>query len=243
VSESHREKLYPLCDRIRALALEMINQCELPVTEQGMTHPKILALALLSRALSNLKGVALMTKKRLVLEARILARCCYENMFTAGGLHAEGAEFAKRMIEDNEAGRKGRIRFTVETNSIFESLSPEMKKAAQQTHDAFTGAPKLGSLMPKQVSGLSAFKETYLIYSQFSGDAAHPTLTALARHWGPVDGKISYFDVEPEPKDNELDETLHLACSALMGIMVVVNEMHGYTEAGTCPTVKCASIC
>jgi hypothetical protein len=62
------------------------------------------------------------------------------------------------------------------------------------------GAPTLGFLMPKQVSGLSAFKETYLIYSQFSGDAAHPTLTALARHWGPVDGKISYFVVEQNPR-------------------------------------------
>jgi hypothetical protein len=30
-------------------------------------------------------------------------------MFTVGGLYAEGEEFAKKMIEDNDAGRKGSV--------------------------------------------------------------------------------------------------------------------------------------
>jgi hypothetical protein len=158
VSENHREKLYPLCDRMRNVAFEMMSQCELPVTDQGMTHPKILALALLSRTLANLKGVIELVNKNLAVEARVIARCCFENM--------------------------------------------------------------------------SAFKETYLVYSQLSGDAAHPTLMALARHWGPAGGTTAYFEADPEVEGSELDETLHLACVALMGVMVVVNEMHGYPEAG-----------
>jgi hypothetical protein len=214
------------------LALEIMDKCELTVTEHGMTDPKILVLALLSRTLSNLKGVAVLTQQRLPVEARVLARCCYENMFMVGGLHAEGVGFAKRMIDDDKAGRKGRIRFTFETERILESLSSEMQEAVKNRQETFSAAPKMTFLKPKDASGLSAFKETYLVYSQFSGDAAHPTLTALARHWGPADSKTAYFDVSPEPKEQELDETLHLACIALMGIMVVVNEMHGYTEAG-----------
>jgi hypothetical protein len=231
MTENHKEKLYPLCERMHLVALEMMDQCELPVTTQGMTHPKILALALLSRTLANLKGVVVLTKQRLAVEARVLARCCYENMFTIGGLHAEGDEFAKKMIEDNEAGRKGRLRFTLETPAIFKSLSAQMQNAVKKAHDTLAAAPKTGFLMPKHVSG-SAFKETYLVYSQFSGDAAHPTIMALARHWGPANSKTAYFDVEPEAKDSELDETLHLACIAVIGVMVVVNEMHGSTKAG-----------
>jgi len=218
---------------MRHVAVEMLNQCDLPVTTQGMTHPNILAVALLSRTLANLKGVIALTKQGLAVEARVLARCCYENMFTVGGLYAEGEEFAKKMIEDNDAGRKGRVRFTVETPRIFNSLSAEMQDAVKEKHDTFAAGPKTGFLMPKQVAGLSEFKETYLVYSQFSGDAAHPTLMALALHWGPAGSTTSYFDVEPKARNSELDETLHLACIALMGIMVVVNEMHGYTEAGT----------
>ena len=38
--------------------------------------------------------------------------------------------------------------------------------------------------------------------------------------------------MRPEPKEDELDETFHLTCIALIGMMVTVNEMVGYTEAG-----------
>jgi len=232
VSGTHREQLYALCEGIGRLSTEIMEQCELVVTPLGMTEPRILVLALLSRSLNNLKGVVALTKTRLVVEARVLARCCYENMYMVGGLHAEGAAFAKRMVDDNEAGRKGRIRFTFENEQIFGTLSAEMQESVKERHELFKAMPKFDFLQPKQASGVSAFKETYIVYSQFSGDAAHPTLMALSRHWGPADDKTAYFDVAPEPREDELDETLHLACMAVMGIMVVVNEMHRYTEAG-----------
>jgi ABC-type Fe3+/spermidine/putrescine transport system ATPase subunit len=82
-----------------------------------MTDPKILVLALLSRTLHNLKGVAILTQHRLAVEARVLARCCYENLFMVGGLHAEGVEFAKQMVGDDQAGRKGRIEATLDATS------------------------------------------------------------------------------------------------------------------------------
>jgi hypothetical protein len=212
--------------------MQMMEQCELTVTEHGMTDPKILVLALLGRTLNNLTGVAILTQHGLVVEARVLARCCYENMFMVGGLHAEGVKFAKQMIEDDQAGRKGRIRFAFETEAIFESLSAETQEAVKRRHEAFMDAPKVGFLRPKEASGLGELRDTYVVYSQFSGDAAHPTVTALARHWGPAGGKTAFFDVAPEPRDDELDETLHLACIAVITMMVLVNEMHGYTEAG-----------
>jgi hypothetical protein len=229
---THRERLYPLCEKTVQLALEIVRQCNLPTTPRGMTEPRILALALLGRTLQNFKGCILLTQANLAVEARVLARCCYENMFMVGGLYAEGAAFADRMIEDDTAGRKGRVRFAFENETIFKGLSEEMQAAVAQSKQSFDEGPRAQFLKHKEVSGLSAFKQTYLIYSQFSGDAAHPTLRALARHWGPAAQKIAYFDFLPDAKADELDETLHLACMAVLGIMVVVNEMHGYTVAG-----------
>jgi hypothetical protein len=55
---------------------------------------------------------------------------------------------------------------------------------------------------------------------------------ARSRHWGPSGESASYSDVEPEPRSEELDETLHLSCVALLSMLVVVNEMVGYTDAG-----------
>ena len=90
----------------------------------------------------------------------------------------------------------------------------------------------MGFLKHKNASDVGAFKGMYVVYSQFSGDAAHPTITALSRHWGPAGARTAYFDAEPKPREDELDETLHLCCVALISMMVVVNEMVGFTDAG-----------
>jgi Family of unknown function (DUF5677) len=229
MAETYREKLYPLCERMLQLVYEIIDECELVVTKRGLTEPKLLVMALLSRSLMNFKGVVLLIKQRMPVEARVLTRCCYENMFMVGGLHVEGETFADKMIADEHAGRKGRVRFMLETEGIFEALSADVQETVKEAHDSFRGAPKLGFLKPKDASGVSVFKESYIAYSQFSGDAAHPTLSALKRH---LSQETAMFDVAPQPKEDELDETLHLACIALIGTMVVVNEMNGFTEAG-----------
>jgi hypothetical protein len=45
--------------------------------------------------------------------------------------------------------------------------------------------------------------------------------------------------VQPEPTESELDETLHFACIALLGVMGVVNKMVEFTEAGrTIPEIN-----
>jgi hypothetical protein len=211
VGQTYRDKAYPLCQRLRQLGIEILSQSNLTVTQHGMIHPNILALALLSRTLSNFKSLILLTQQRMVVEARVLARCCYENLFIVGGLHAEGMSFAERMIEDDRAGRKGRIRFACENDPIYQALSPELQSATKQRYEEFKAAPKVGFLKQKDVSDAGAFKDMYVVYSQFSGDAAHPTITALSRHWGAKAKDTAYFDVEPEPREDELDETLHLS--------------------------------
>jgi hypothetical protein len=233
MTEPYRHKLYPLGERMTRTAIDIISQCKLVVTNRGVTDPKLLALALLSRTLANFKGVTVLVKEGLVVEARVLTRCCYENMFMIGGLHSEGEAFAEKMIDDERAGRKGRARFTFETEGIFQALSPDAQEALKEAIESFKEAPRVSFLNPKAASGVSPFREAYIAYSQFSGDAAHPTLTALRRHLGVDGSNIGFFDVSPDPKEAELDETLHLAFIALIGAMVVVNEMNGYTKAGT----------
>jgi hypothetical protein len=182
MAETYREKLYLLCERMLQLAYEIIDESELVITKRGLTEPKLLVMALLSRSLMNFKGVVLLINQQMPVEARVLTRCCYENMFMVGGLHAQGETFADKMIADEQAGRKSRIRFMLETEGIFDGLSAELQETVKEAHNSFSGAPRLGFLKPKDASGVSDFKETYIAYSRFSGDAAHPTLTALKRH-------------------------------------------------------------
>src|SRR5712671_2880776 len=112
MTETYRDRLYPLGERMMRLAGEIMIQCKLEVTKRGLTEPKLLGLALLSRTLANFKGVMVLTREHLVVEARVLTRCCYENMFMIGGLYTEGEAFADKMVADEAAGRKSRARFT-----------------------------------------------------------------------------------------------------------------------------------
>src|SRR4051812_48462269 len=115
MADDYCEKLYPICSKMQELGYQIIDQVPLLPTRRGFGEPKLLALSLFCRTLRNFEGVIVLTRQGLAVEARVLARCCFENMFVIGGLLKEGEEFANRMIEDDAAGRKGRIRFALET--------------------------------------------------------------------------------------------------------------------------------
>src|SRR5215831_17337781 len=98
---TYRDKLYPLCERLGQTALQIASQCDITITERGFAEPKILALTLLCRTLSNFKGTVSLIESNLVVEARVLARCCFENLFIVGGLYENGLAFTERMKADD----------------------------------------------------------------------------------------------------------------------------------------------
>src|SRR5262245_1533499 len=114
MSEAYRDKFYPICQRLADAAIDIAGHCTLTVSERGLINPKVLALALLCRTLHNFKGVVMLTRDKLVVEARVLARCCYENMYMVGGLAKGGEAFAERMLVDDRAGKNKRLKFTFE---------------------------------------------------------------------------------------------------------------------------------
>lgn len=224
------KRLLPLCEELGQIALQIAGEADVKITEHKLLDPKLLALALLSRTLGNFKGAVRLLEQGLLVEARVLTRCCFENQLVVGGLYAKGIEFAQQIKADDVAGRKARLKFVGDNEGIFQGLSQETRDEMAKTQ-AYLGATKGSLLKFKKVGEVGPFKEIYLAYSQYSGDAAHPTFTALMRHC-PIEDKKLSFDVVPLQNDQQLDETLHLACISLMGVAVVVNEMCGYTEAG-----------
>ena len=122
------------------------------------------------------------------------------------------------------------LKFIADNDVIFQGLSQETRDEMGKTEE-FLEATKSSFLKFKQAGEVGPFREIYLAYSQYSGDAAHPTFTALMRHCT-IESKNLTFDVVPPQNDHQLEETLHLACISLMGVAVVVNEMCGPTEAG-----------
>jgi hypothetical protein len=226
----YAKTLLPLCEQLGQTAFQIAGQADLKITEHKLLEPKLLALALLSRTLGNFKGAVILVEQGLLVEARVLTRCCFENQLVVVGLYAKGVEFAQKIKADDVAGRKARHKFIADNEDIFQRLSQETRDEMAKSQE-WIAALKGSYLKFKEASAPGPFNEIYLAYSKCSSDAAHPTFTALMRHCTIEDRNLA-FDVVPPENEHEMDETLHLACISLMGVMGVVNEMCGNPEAG-----------
>ena len=222
-------QIFAVADRLIRATKEFVAQCALQVTEHGILDPNALAYLLLCRTYANFVAAILLTQRRLVVEARTMARCCFEDAFLIAGLREQGRAFSDRMREDDEAGRKLRLKFARESEAIFDSLEPEIQEAVDA---ALSGIERSAFLTPKGAAKIGAFKELYLAYSQFSGDAAHPTLTALARYWRRDENNAIEIIADPKAKQDELVQTLLFASMAVLGILGTIDEMFGHVSAG-----------
>jgi hypothetical protein len=237
--QSEESKWFSFAEKLPSLALEIFQHQNIQVTEKGFAEPKILALALMCRTLSNFNGALAVAKLKLVVEARTLVRCCYENLFLIGGLLEKGDEFVKSMYHDDIKGLRSRGEFIlgsaeagVAEDVVTEALRNRIAEMKQRW-------PKATYLNPKNAAQESALHRSWLTYSQLSGDAAHPSITALKRHLLRIveNGEIVLgLDVQPPQRGTEIADTVNLGCSALLGVCVAVNQILEYTAAS--PQVK-----
>ena len=66
----------------RPIALDILGGAPVTVTEKRFAEPKVIAIMLMSRTLSNFRGVFTLIENGLVVEARILVRCCFDGAGT-----------------------------------------------------------------------------------------------------------------------------------------------------------------
>jgi hypothetical protein len=86
-----------LAGDIRDAALGMFANAEVARTERGFADEKILALTLLARTVSNVKGALLLLDAKRIVEARTITRCAFENLYWIVGLAEEGEAFVRKM--------------------------------------------------------------------------------------------------------------------------------------------------
>ncbi|KWC32677.1 hypothetical protein WL50_23075 [Burkholderia ubonensis] len=220
---AHSEKVY-------GIASEILSECEIPVGPEGAADPKVVAATLLIRTMSNFKGATLLAKQGFVVEARILTRCCIENLLWLGQVLALGDSFIKEMASDDDKSRSLRAAFALDV-ATTEDTKDRLRKAIDEIARRYPTKPKL--LNPKGVAKGSVIESSYLQYSQLSADAAHPSLTALIRYIG-RDNTVGTRDIDmsPVPRPSELAQTVYWACIALTGASVAFNQLAGPTTAG-----------
>lgn len=204
-------------------AAERILRADVTITDKGFADPKFIALALLIRTVSNLKGAMILLQKWRIVEARTLARSCLENLYWTVGLYEEGDKFVRQMRDDEIKYRKAA------GQAIFASGAKLDDDADERLRKFMRDVAKMDvrkdTLNAKTVSAIRKdFERTYMFYAQLSLDSAHPSVTALNRYVV-KDQNGDGFDVEPLVRANETEETYEYLSMACIGVCVAVNEM------------------
>jgi hypothetical protein len=224
-----KERWAQLANDIGQMGLDILGSAPVTVTEKRLADPKVLAIMLMSRSLSHFRGVFSLIDADLIVEARVLVRCCFENAFWIAQLHAEGDKFVRKMLRDEMRSRKVRGELALSKGA---ALADEAKaRLRAQLREINKGFPDAESLNPKAVAMNGLLSDGYMLYSQLSADAAHPTVTSLNRHVAHENGE-PVIEVEPTPTEDEIVMTLDWACNAMLGVCVGVNQILGNTPAG-----------
>src|SRR5260370_40361714 len=74
----------------------------------GGDDSKVIAGLLLVRTLSNFRGTVILLRADRIVEARTIARCCFENLFNIAALRKDGQRFVSEMCKDRRASQKSR---------------------------------------------------------------------------------------------------------------------------------------
>jgi hypothetical protein len=216
-------------EKLLQIGYALFNDRQLPITGKGASDPSVLAITLLARSISNLRGVVLLVREGLVVEARTLVRCIFENLFRVGGLVTEGDAFVKEMFQDELTSRKLRGKIVLDRPMEDKEFEDRLRSHIEQMNEKY---PRTKFLTPRQASEKSPLKVAYLWYSQLSSDAAHPSMSALRRHIVGVENEtLPGIDVAPKANQEELANTVDLACYAFISVLVGVNQMLPGTSA------------
>ena len=217
-----------------ALAYAIFGAAKIDITEKLFGEPRILSLALLCRTIGNFKGVVALTKEELVVEARTLTRSCYENLYCMAALIEQGDDFVKAMHQDQMRSFRSQGEFLLEgIDSEHIGDAEFVEQLRVRVKEIKSRWPKATFITPKQTVKDSVLKQSYLLYSKLSGDAAHPSVIALKRHLVRFEEngeQVIGLDVSPRG-GNEIVETIDLACSAMVGVCVAANQILGHMPA------------
>jgi hypothetical protein len=201
------------------------------VTEKGYGDEKYLALTLLARTMSNLRGALLLLEHRRVIEGRIITRCCLENSYWVAGLIDEGEAFSRKMLGDDAHHRQQRGQRLIETGApLGDEMEAKLRAWLKANEKRFQNPTQLN---PMSVAMRTDIGRSYIFYEQLSSDSCHPTIEALNRHVIPhtID-EIGGVDVEPVARDVEIAETLEYLCMGVLGVCIGVDQLLGGTRGG-----------
>ena len=222
--------------RLGPVGMNIFGVTRVKVTEQGSADIRIIGLMLLARTLSNLKAAIVLTEGGFIVEAKVIARCCFENSYWVGALIKEGDKFRMSMVQHEIKHKRMRAQIIFSTTAKTGELNSEISdKLRQWMRDHKEHEIHLRSTRRRCAS---ARKRSYMFYQHLSWDA-HPSIETINRYYESPDADgAPGINVSPVVRDAEVIEMLNLMCLAVIGVFLGVDELLGQDNE---PTGKMAA--
>ena len=194
-------------------------------------NAKLLAACLLARSISTARAVVHLIGLGHVVEARMLARSVFENGFCLYRLAQEdGSAFAREMFADEVYYRRVFGQTMLKEKQAREAMGGEGQSRVRAISKRLgKESPNARPLKPQNVISGTEISSASVIYQKLSSDAAHPSITALKRHFVESAGGLS---LRPRIENREVMNTALLASMALLIVCIAADDAFGKTTGG-----------
>ncbi|MGH9675556.1 MAG: DUF5677 domain-containing protein [Candidatus Acidiferrum sp.] len=224
-------------EKMMCAAIDVVGAAKVELTQDWARDPKIVALTILCRSISNFRAAMLLVQQQHMMEARALGRCLYENLLWMGALRERGSDFVQDMLKDEAFNRQtlGELTFRLSKKRGADVSSSESLTLRSIIKDIGKTFPKATKLNVSKTAAEGAVETAYVQYARLSLDGVHCSVTALGRHLSReriAENRTEIVvSVEARTSDAETLSTILHSCRALMGVAVGANEILGFTTA------------
>jgi hypothetical protein len=188
---------------------------------------RLFGILLLIRTLSNFQGGLLMAERSMVVEARTLFRCCFENAFWIAALLKDGDRFIAEIMDDERASTRSKATWILKESARLDFSGPNAAARLRAYVEAMD--KQWGKVSPQKMEEAArkgGIGDGYLYYKVLSGDAAHPSISALDRYVVRGQGEtITGIKFGPDP--DGIADSLNCGCQAMLAVGIAITGMLG----------------
>jgi hypothetical protein len=213
------------CRQLYDAGLRIISESDFMTIGSGVKDPKVLALALVCRTLSNFNGAVMMIEAGLIVEARTLTRSCFENLLWLAELVDRRDEFVAEMVRDEVASQQGRSKIALSWAERLEGDTDYNQPLRKRLDDLAAKYPGAKAIRFSDLGKGNNVNDSYAWFKILSADAAHPSLASLSRYFSKQPNDVLMLSLIPDPGPNENEQTLQFASQALLGACVAACEI------------------
>ncbi len=228
---AEHDETFSLAEEISKIGQAILANIRVETVEGEVDRAKLAAAMLFVRALSNFQGSLILCERGLIVEARTLARSCFETAACLAAVARHGDTAVDLMVESTIKGKKKRVNAML-SGSFAEHLGEDQLAAVEAylTDAGNEGQREFGIEEMARQGGLS---KLYIIYRALSAEAAHPNIEALERYYNEeVKNGVRRLLWGPDLAKGQMDSTiLHGCCFALCACSTA-NDLFGNDDTG-----------